>query len=32
MVRGEAARGDFEPVNLWRLVSAVMFSGVADLQ
>jgi hypothetical protein len=30
MVCGEADPGDFEPVNLWRLVIAVMFSGVAD--
>ena len=27
MVCGKAARGDFEPVDLWRLVSSVMFSG-----
>ena len=28
MVCGEAACGDFEPVNLWRLVSAVMFPAL----
>jgi len=28
MVCGEAACGDFEPVNLWRLVSSVMFPAL----